>query len=303
MTNASPPRANLPTPLSIHVNVAGAPYDILIGSALLQAAGTYIKPFLSRPRVLVVTDENVAALHRTVLQTSLEECGISCQFIILPPGEQTKSFSQLGALMDQILASGLERTDLIITLGGGVIGDLTGFAASIALRGVRFIQIPTTLLAQVDSSVGGKTGIDTAFGKNTVGAFHQPELVLCDISVLSTLPARQLRAGYAEIVKYAVLGDEEFLTWLEAHGKTLLHGDERLRAEAVARCCKMKAEIVAEDEREKGIRALLNLGHTFGHALEAETGFSEKPAARRGRQYRDGLGGGNVCAPWPYQRK
>ena len=276
MTPPDPPPPEPTAPaLTVSVDVAHAPYDILIGPALLPRAGELIRSYLKRPRAIVVTDETVAGLYQPVLARALTEAGIESHFVVLPPGEQTKSFAHLERLLDQVLAHGLERTDHLIALGGGVIGDLTGFAAAVALRGVSFIQIPTTLLAQVDSSVGGKTGIDTGHGKNTVGAFHQPSLVLCDISVLTTLPERQMRAGYAEIVKYAVLGDVSFLSWLETHGKSILAGDEKQTAEAVAICCRMKADIVAEDEREKGRRALLNLGHTFGHALEAETGFSE----------------------------
>lgn len=260
---------------TVPVSLGPNSYDIRIGDGLLRAAGAHLKPFLPMGRTIVIADETVAGLYRATLERALNEAGIKTHFIVLPPGEQTKSFTSLSGLMNAILETGIERADCLTALGGGVIGDLTGFAAAIALRGINFVQIPTTLLAQVDSSVGGKTGIDTPLGKNTVGAFHQPRLVLCDTGLLATLPERQLKAGYAEIVKYGLLGDESFLTWLEAHGTGVLGGKARDQVAAVARSCRMKAEIVTEDEKEKGRRALLNLGHTFGHALEAECGYSE----------------------------
>ena len=250
-------------------------YDIDIGDGLLKSAGPRLAPFLKRGRTIVITDETVARLHRKTLETSLTQAGLAAHFIVLPPGEQTKSFSALEELMNEILGFGIERSDVLVALGGGVIGDLTGFAAAIALRGIDFIQVPTTLLAQVDSSVGGKTGIDTPKGKNTVGAFHQPLLVLCDTALLNTLSERQLKAGYAEVVKYGALGDIEFLNWLDQNGSKILAGDPAAQAHAVAHSCRMKAEIVIADEKEKGQRALLNLGHTFGHAIEAECGYSE----------------------------
>jgi len=250
-------------------------YDIWIGAGLLRRAGEMILPHLKRKRVFVVTDQNVEAHHAAALEDSLSVQGIEiAALVVLPPGEGTKNFDQIGALLNVCLGAGLERSDVLVALGGGVIGDITGFAAAIALRGIGFIQIPTTLLSQVDSSVGGKTGIDTAYGKNTIGAFHQPKLVLIDTEALKTLPKRELIAGYAEIVKYGLIKDAKFFDWLEKSGPALLRGDDAARAYAIERSCAIKAEVVGADEREQGERALLNLGHTFGHALESETGFS-----------------------------
>jgi len=260
----------------IQVALGTRSYDIHIGAGLLETAGTYIAPLLFRPRTVIVTDETVATLHLTRLQEGLAAAGIAVDSVILPPGEATKSFPQLEHLCTALLDHGVERQDMVIALGGGVIGDLTGFAAAILRRGIDFIQIPTTLLAQVDSSVGGKTGINTRQGKNLVGAFHQPRLVLADLSILRTLPRRELLGGYAEVVKYAVLGDSDFFEWLEAHGAEVRAGDSAALAHAVEISCRMKASVVAADEREGGGRALLNLGHTFGHALEAATGFSDR---------------------------
>jgi len=224
----------------------------------------------------IVSDANVAA-HLATLQAALAAAGIASEAIVLPPGESTKSWAQLEAVTDRLLAHGVERGDHVIALGGGVIGDLVGFAASIVKRGCGFVQIPTTLLAQVDSSVGGKTAINTRAGKNLIGAFHQPGLVLIDPDVLDTLPARETRAGYAEVVKYGLIDDFAFFEWCEANGEKLLAGDPEAREHAIAHSVGAKARIVAEDERETtGKRALLNLGHTFGHALEAETGFSDR---------------------------
>ena len=251
-------------------------YDIHVGSGLLARAGDLIKPILSRPRTAIVTDETVAGLHLPTLEASLEEAGIIFTSVILPPGEATKNFQYFEEVLEQLLAAGIERSDQIIAFGGGVIGDLTGFVAASLRRGIGFIQIPTTLLAQVDSSVGGKTAINSAHGKNLVGAFHQPSLVLADVDVLSTLPERQMRAGYAEVLKYALLGDADFFDWLDQNGAKVLAGDRRAQTQAVVTACKAKAAIVAADEREAGQRALLNLGHTFGHALEAETGYSDR---------------------------
>ncbi len=250
-------------------------YDILIGAGLLDATGEHLAPLLPQPRVVIVTDANVAPLYLARLEASLAAAGIARAAVVLPAGEASKSFTQLEALCERLLALKVERRTTLLALGGGVIGDLTGFAAGILLRGLDFIQVPTTLLAQVDSSVGGKTGINTAHGKNLVGLFHQPRLVLIDVDTLATLEARQRRAGYAEVVKYGLLGDAGFFAWLEAHGAELLAGDRDAITQAVQVSCAAKAAIVAADEREGGIRALLNLGHTFAHALEAATGFGD----------------------------
>jgi len=259
----------------VPVALGARTYDILIGEGVLADAGRYIRPLLRHPRVIVVTDEQVAPLHLAPLQQSLEESGIDHRVIVLPAGEQTKDFAHVETLTTRILDAGVERATPLIALGGGVIGDIAGFAAAITLRGLPFVQIPTTLLAQVDSSVGGKTGINTRHGKNLVGAFHQPSLVLADIGVLDTLPRRELLAGYAEVVKYGLIGDAAFFAWLETNGAAVLAGDRTARRHAIKTSCQAKAAIVAEDETEKGVRALLNLGHTFGHALEAETGYGD----------------------------
>jgi len=260
----------------VPVSLGSRSYDIVIERGLLARAAAHLKP-LSRGRSMaIVSDANVAP-HLATLQTALAAAGIASEAIVLPPGESTKSWAQLEAVADQLLAHGVERGDHVIALGGGVIGDLVGFAASIVKRGCGFVQIPTTLLAQVDSSVGGKTAINTRAGKNLIGAFHQPGLVLIDPDVLDTLPARETRAGYAEVVKYGLIDDFAFFEWCEANGEKLLAGDPEAREHAIAHSVGAKARIVAEDERETtGKRALLNLGHTFGHALEAETGFSDR---------------------------
>jgi 3-dehydroquinate synthase len=260
----------------VPVSLGSRSYDIVIERGLLGRAGAHLKP-LSRGRSMaIVSDANVAA-HLATLQASLAAAGIASEAIVLPPGEATKSWSQLEALTDRLLSHGVERGDHVVALGGGVIGDLVGFACSIVKRGCGFVQIPTTLLAQVDSSVGGKTAINTRAGKNLIGAFHQPALVLIDPDVLDTLPAREARAGYAEVVKYGLIDDVAFFEWCETNGDKLLGGDPAAREYAIAHAVAAKARIVAEDERETtGKRALLNLGHTFGHALEAETGFSDR---------------------------
>jgi 3-dehydroquinate synthase len=257
---------------TIPVALGARSYDVRIEAGLLARAGEALARFASRRRWIIVTDENVRP-HLATLQASL---GPS-EAIVLPPGEATKSWAQLEALADRLLELGVERSDHVIALGGGVIGDLVGFATAILKRGCHFVQVPTTLLAQVDSSVGGKTAINTRAGKNLVGAFHQPALVLIDPSVLDTLPARDLRAGYAEVVKYGLIDDFAFFEWCEANAAALLAGDAEARAYAIAHSVAAKARIVAADEREtSGTRALLNLGHTFGHALEAEAGFSDR---------------------------
>ncbi len=261
---------------TVRVALGDRSYDIAIGEGLLGHAGEIIGPLLKRPVTAIVTDENVARAHLATLERALAAKGIRSTAIVMPPGEGTKSFRHLGELCDRLLAAGIERRDRIIALGGGVIGDLAGFAAAILRRGVDFIQIPTTLLSQVDSSVGGKTGINSAHGKNLIGAFHQPLAVIADISLLDTLPKRELAAGYAEVAKYGLLGDKGFFEWLEGAASALLRGDVQARVHAIRRSCEAKAAIVAEDETETGVRALLNLGHTFGHALEAATGYSQR---------------------------
>jgi 3-dehydroquinate synthase len=261
---------------TLKVALGGRSYEVRVGAGLLGRAGEMIAPLLARPRTVVVTDENVAELHLAELTSSLQAAGVQCETVVLPAGEETKSFAGLDELCDQLLSHELDRKDLVVALGGGVIGDLAGFAAAIYKRGIDFIQVPTTLLAQVDSSVGGKTAIDTPRGKNLIGAFHQPRLVLADLTVLGSLPDRQMRAGFAEVLKYGLLGDPAFFVWLENHAAKVLAHDAQAVEHAVVRSVEMKAQIVAADEREtSGARALLNLGHTFGHALEAETGFGE----------------------------
>jgi 3-dehydroquinate synthase len=263
---------------SVRVDLGSRSYDIVVGENLLTQAGALIRPVLSggeATKVVIITDDNVAGLHLESLTSSLETSGISSSTIVVPAGEASKNFSQLESVLSQMIEARIERNDAVIALGGGVIGDLAGFAASILRRGVDVIQIPTTLLAQVDSSVGGKTAINTPQGKNLVGTFHQPRLVIADISVLQTLPLRELRAGYAEVIKYGLIDDPEFFSWLEQNGAELLAGDNSLRQYAVVKSCEAKARVVAGDERETGNRALLNLGHTFGHALEAEMGYGD----------------------------
>ncbi|MGH6888617.1 MAG: 3-dehydroquinate synthase [Rhizomicrobium sp.] len=259
----------------IDIALAQRSYAVHVGSGLLAGTGALIAPFARRP-VAVVTDRHVAALHLDRFLARLRAAGIAAQAVVIEPGEEIKSFRGLESLSDALLATGLDRGGLVVAFGGGVVGDLAGFAAGVLKRGVDWIQVPTTLLAQVDSSVGGKTGINTRQGKNLVGLFHQPVLVIADTDLLATLPERERRAGYAEVVKYGVLGDPEFFAWLEAHGARALHGDPAALGPMIARSCRIKAEFVSRDERETGDRALLNLGHTFGHALEAATGYSER---------------------------
>jgi 3-dehydroquinate synthase len=259
----------------LNVALGDRSYEIIIGETLIENAGEHLRPLLKRPRVIIVTDEHVAPLYLATLESALDAAGIRHQSVTLPAGEQTKSFAPLEQLMDALLGYAPDRNTTLIALGGGVIGDITGFAASILLRGVDFIQIPTTLLAQVDSSVGGKTGINTKHGKNLVGSFYQPRLVLADIGTLASLPKRQLLAGYAEVVKYGVINDYPFFQWLEQHGTEAIAGDTQALIHIVLESCKAKAAIVGADEREGGVRALLNFGHTLGHALEAEAGFSD----------------------------
>ncbi|MBL6766783.1 MAG: 3-dehydroquinate synthase [Candidatus Micropelagos sp.] len=264
----------------VNVSLPGSPnlnrsYDIHIGSGLLESCASLISPLLKRDFVAIVTDENVAKSHLEGLTQTLDRAEITHVTKIMPPGEASKSFTGLETLMHWLLDNKVERQDMVIALGGGVIGDLTGFAAATLRRGVRFTQIPTTLLAQVDSSVGGKTGINVPQGKNLVGAFHQPSLVLADLDVLQTLPDREFRAGYAEIVKYAAICDRPFFDWLEDNLEALNNRNNDALSFAIAKSCQTKADIVAQDEKEHGARALLNLGHTFAHAYENLTGYSE----------------------------
>ena len=260
----------------VPVSLGERSYDIAIGEGLLARAGEFVAPLLKRPLTAIVTDQNVAQAHLATLERALAAHGIRSTAIIMPPGEATKSFKHLAELCDRLLAAGIERRDRIIAFGGGVIGDLAGFAAAILRRGVGFIQIPTTLLSQVDSSVGGKTGINSSHGKNLIGAFHQPLAVITDIALLNTLPKRELASGYAEVAKYGLLGDAGFFEWLEGAAPAILRGDTQARIHAIRKSCEAKARIVAEDETETGARALLNLGHTFGHALESATGYSTR---------------------------
>lgn len=260
---------------TVRVDLGARSYDVRIGQGLLDRAGAEVLALAGRRRVAVLTDRTVAERHLPRLQEALRAEGIEAPALILPAGEATKSWSHLGEAVEWLIAQRIERKDLVIALGGGVIGDLAGFAAAILRRGVRFVQIPTSLLAQVDSSVGGKTGINSPQGKNLIGAFHQPALVLADIDVLATLSPRDFRAGYGEVAKYGLLGDESFFDWLEAAGP-MLSRDPAALQRAVHHSVAMKAGIVQRDETEQGERALLNLGHTFGHALESATGYSDR---------------------------
>ena len=262
--------------VSIKVPLAEREYYIKIGQDLLSNAADYIVPLLRRQKVVIVTDSNVSALHLETLEKSLDSAGIFHSTLALPPGEATKSWIFLQKTVDFLLKEKVERADIIIALGGGVIGDLVGFAAAILRRGIRLVQVPTSLLAQVDSSVGGKTGINTSEGKNLVGAFHQPSLVLADVEVLNTLQQRDFMSGYGEVVKYGLLGNETFFAWLEKNGSAVFTGDIAARLEAIRMSCEIKVDIVVKDETEQGDRALLNLGHTFGHALESATGYSNR---------------------------
>lgn len=260
----------------VPVSLAERGYSIFIGAGLLDNAARYIAPVLKAPRTVIIADEALWPLYGNKLQASLLSQGIEAPHILVPSGEQSKSFSGLEKLLEQLLSLPIDRRTTLIALGGGVIGDLVGFAASIALRGVPFIQIPTTLLAQVDSSVGGKTAINSKSGKNLIGSFYQPKLVLADITTLKTLPKREMQSGYAEIIKYGLITDASFYEWCLTHGEQLLLGHVKYLRHAIATSCAMKARIVEEDEKEEGRRAWLNFGHTFAHALEAETGFSSK---------------------------
>ena len=266
----------MPTePIRVHVPLGERAYDIEIGSGLLDTAGAVLKAKFPGRRFGIVTDTEVAKQQLPRLLAGLAAAELDHALIVLPAGEATKSFARVGEVVDAMLAARLERGDIILALGGGVIGDLAGFAAAMIRRGMGFVQLPTSLLAQVDSSVGGKTGVNSPHGKNLIGAFHQPLLVLADLDALDTLPQRQFAAGYAEVAKYGLIDDEAFFFWLEQHRAEIFAGGPA-RAEAIARACQAKTRFVLADEKETGVRALLNLGHTFGHALEAATGFSDR---------------------------
>jgi len=257
---------------TVHVSLGDRSYDILIGSGLIARAGEEIAARLPGIRAAVVTDENLAKLHLPSLLSALEAAGINATPVVVAAGEKSKGFATLETVTNDILKARLERGDAVIALGGGVIGDLAGFVAGIVRRGMNFIQIPTSLLAQVDSSVGGKTGINTAYGKNLVGVFNQPQLVLADTDILDTLSKREFAAGYAEVAKYGLIDQPEFFEWLENNWQDVFAGGAA-RQQAIATTCRAKAAVVARDERETGDRALLNLGHTFGHALETATNY------------------------------
>ena len=260
---------------TVRVDLAGRPYDIVIGPGLLAQIGARIARLRPGARVAIVTDRHVAERHLATVEASLEAAQIQASALVLDPGEASKSYDGLRQVAEGLIGARIERRDLVLALGGGVVGDLAGFAAAVVRRGVDVVQAPTTLLAQVDSSVGGKTAINSPQGKNLIGAFHQPVLVVADTAALDTLPLRDLRSGYAEAVKYALLGDTALFDWMERHGRAVIGGGPE-RVEAVAASCAAKAAIVARDEKETGDRALLNLGHTFGHALEAGAGFSDR---------------------------
>ena len=262
-------------PITVNVALGDRAYDIVIGRGLLASLGTRIAALRPGAAALIVSDENVARHHLASAQAALRNANVRAGEIVFAAGEQAKSWRTFETICEGILAARIERSDLVIAFGGGVVGDLAGFAAAVSRRGLDYVQVPTTLLAQVDSSVGGKTAINSRHGKNLVGAFHQPILVVADTALLDTLPAREFRAGYAELVKYGLLGDAAFFAWLEVNWRDLFAGGPA-REHAIAACCRAKAAIVARDERETGDRALLNLGHTFGHAFEAACGFSER---------------------------
>ena len=262
-------------PAAVHVALGARGYDIVIGRGLIASLGTRLAVLRPGAKAAIITDENVARLHLAAVEASLAGSAIAANHIFVAPGESAKSFGVFEQTCEQVIATRIERGDLIIALGGGVIGDLAGFVASVVRRGLDYVQVPTTLLAQVDSSVGGKTAINSAHGKNLIGAFHQPVLVVADTATLDTLPVREFRSGYAEVAKYGLLGDAAFFSWLETNWREVFKGGPA-RDHAIAVCCRGKAAIVARDERETGDRQLLNLGHTFGHALEAATGFSDR---------------------------
>jgi 3-dehydroquinate synthase len=258
---------------TVRVELGERAYDILVGHGALSELGARLSALVKRPRAFVLTDETVQQHHKARLEGAVAKAGIALTWMALPPGEQTKTFAQLGNVLDWLLAGGADRGDILIAFGGGVIGDMGGLAASLMKRGMGFVQVPTTLLAQVDSSVGGKTAVNTPRGKNLVGAFYQPRLVIADTELLETLPEREMKAGYAEILKYGLINDAPFFDWLSVNGRKVLALDADAARYAVARSCAAKAAIVTEDETETGVRQLLNLGHTFGHALEAANSY------------------------------
>lgn len=262
-------------PTRVEVALGDRAYEIVIGRGLISTLGARIAALKPGARAAIVSDATVSSLHLSAARAALKDAGIETASIIVPAGEGTKSFESFERVCDDLLAAKIERGDVVVALGGGVIGDLAGFAAAVVRRGLDYVQVPTTLLAQVDSSVGGKTAINSRHGKNLIGVFHQPILVVADTALLDTLPAREFRAGYAEVAKYGLLGDAAFFAWLEANAEDVFTGGPG-REFAIATSCRMKAEVVARDEREAGERALLNLGHTFGHALEASAGFSDR---------------------------
>jgi len=257
----------------VPVSLGERSYDILIGEGLASDAGRWFRAALPKARACIITDSNVSGRHLVAFEKSLRRAGVTASAVVIPAGEASKCFDVFEQVVDQVVGGRYERGDAVVALGGGVVGDLAGFVAGVVRRGMRFVQVPTTLLSQVDSSVGGKTGINNRHGKNLVGVFHQPDLVLADTRVLDTLPEREFRAGYAEVVKYGLIDNADFFHWLETSWKDVFAGGAA-RAEAIAVSCRSKAAIVARDERENGDRALLNLGHTFGHALEAMAGFN-----------------------------
>jgi 3-dehydroquinate synthase len=260
-------------PITVTVDLGSRAYPILVGHNLLPTLGQRLMAYIKQPRAFILTDETVAKLHLRALEESLNTAQITPHVMTVSAGESTKNWTQLGAVLDWLLGAGAGRDDILIAFGGGVIGDLTGLAASLMKRGMSLVQVPTTLLAQVDSSVGGKTAVNAAQGKNLIGAFYQPKLVLADTALLKTLPERERLAGYAEVVKYGLIDDPDFFDWLENQGRAVVDLEPAAIAEAVAKSCQAKARVVAQDEREGGVRALLNLGHTFGHAVEAQNQY------------------------------
>src|ERR1041384_7280450 len=262
-------------PTIVNVGLGSRAYDIVIGRGVAASLGPRIAALKPGARLAIVTDENVAGAHLDSVEAQLSAAGMTASRIVVPPGEGSKSFASFERVCDALIAARIERNDLIVAFGGGVVGDLAGYAAASVRRGLDFVQVPTSLLAQVDSSVGGKTGINSRHGKNLIGAFHQPAMVIADTALLDTLPEREFRAGYAEVAKYGLLGDAAFFAWLEKNWQGVFAGGAA-REHAIAVCCRGKAGIVSRDERETGERALLNLGHTFGHALEAGCGFSDR---------------------------